>query len=341
MSVARRLTKEAENITDCSICMQTMKTPKILPCIHTFCLTCLQRHGRETQTSGDPTCPVCRSPFRIVDGEYSSLPNNDFVEMLINAKKLTNRQNVGSKRCDVCLAMGGGLNKSTTATMYCVECMEYMCDQCSDIHKSMKMTRTHRLRSTGDCPSLKECLELTASYCDQHPKKQIGIYCEECKSVCCEICYTRNHKAHKYSEVNNAADHFKTLIENDIDDIEKLISENKKQACNLQTMRKEYVTSVDRIKLEISIKSERLETLVDEHKAVLLNELEAKKPRQFEEFDHIEDDLQLRMTSLNSFNVYSYKVVDKARSADIVRVANDLIDRAATLKQQTVVELTK
>ena len=155
MSVTGRLLKEVNDVTECPICLQTMTNPKILPCIHTFCMKCLQQYGgtvQPTTPNGDLNCPLCRSPFTVVDGDYSLLPNNYFVEKLISAKKSTSDEYMSGKSCDVCLAVDR--SKSAQAEMYCMDCLEYMCDQCSTIHKSMKMSRSHKLRSIEDNLSL-------------------------------------------------------------------------------------------------------------------------------------------------------------------------------------------
>ena len=338
MSVTSRLLKEVNDLTECPICLQMMTNPKILPCIHTFCLNCLQHYGKNVKTKSDPNCPLCRSPFSIPVGGYSGLPNNYFVEKLINAKKSTSEEYVRGKSCDVCLA-SDKKQKSIQAEMFCMECQEYMCDQCSDIHKSMKVSRAHRLRSTVECPSLKECLELSASYCEQHPNKEIEIYCEECKAVCCMMCYIQNHQSHKCCDVNKVADDFKARIKSDLVEIEKLVSDNKKQTGNVQSMSKDYVKSVDLRKSEIAQKSENLKAFVDKHKSILLDELEKKKQNQLKEYSSYEEDLQLQMISFESFKRYSSEVIDKARPADIARVANDLRDRADALKHQTVTKV--
>ena len=331
MSVSRRSLKEVDDVTDCPFCLHTMTNPKMLPCLHTFCLECIIMSGTEV---GKPTCPVCRSPFTVVKGDYSHLPHNSFVEKLIKAKKSIKDECVERKSCDVCLAK----DKSTepiTAEMYCTECLEYMCDPCSITHKSMKMTKSHRLRPAAECLNLKEHFELSASYCERHPQQEIVKYCTACYSMHCVICHEQNHQSHKCFDIAEVADVFKNQIKSDMFDIEELILENKKRACNVQSFSKEFAKNIDQAKLEIVQKSEAITRLVDKHKSVPLEELEVAKQKKQNEYTRYEEVLQWQMISYESFKRYAIDITNRAGPADVVRVGMTLRARAEELKLQT------
>src|SRR5688572_28671176 len=66
---------ELHDVTTCCICDETYRDPVILPCIHTFCLTCLQRIGTHTDKNpGDPMpCPLCRQEFTVPEDGFAAL----------------------------------------------------------------------------------------------------------------------------------------------------------------------------------------------------------------------------------------------------------------------------
>ena len=53
------------------------RCPKILPCLHTFCLSRL----KEISRNGQITCTICHTVHQIPDGGVQALPTNQFIPM--------------------------------------------------------------------------------------------------------------------------------------------------------------------------------------------------------------------------------------------------------------------
>ncbi|XP_077080837.1 finTRIM family, member 86 [Siphateles boraxobius] len=47
----------------CPICLETLSDPATLPCGHTYCLLCIQKHWDHPSTPGSCECPQCRQRF--------------------------------------------------------------------------------------------------------------------------------------------------------------------------------------------------------------------------------------------------------------------------------------
>lgn len=80
-----------DSVTKCSICLDKFRTPKSLPCLHTFCQTCLARYIKEffqreqsLSWSGFP-CPTCRTTATPTDATVDvavwadQFPTNNFI----------------------------------------------------------------------------------------------------------------------------------------------------------------------------------------------------------------------------------------------------------------------
>ena len=81
---------ELHDMTECSICREVFTDPRALPCIHTFCLRCLQRVCADKQPGDRMRCPMCRKEFTIPDDGLSGLlQKNFYVETLLRRRKKT------------------------------------------------------------------------------------------------------------------------------------------------------------------------------------------------------------------------------------------------------------
>ena len=59
----------ADSITkmvECAICLDDVKDPKALPCLHSFCLSCLE-NTVESPESEIIICPTCREEHKLPD----------------------------------------------------------------------------------------------------------------------------------------------------------------------------------------------------------------------------------------------------------------------------------
>ena len=81
------LKKEAE----CPLCLDTVNKPKTLPCLHSFCLECLDKHAgfARRQLQATIKCPVCQISFQIPEGDsFKNLPTSYHLNRLVDVLAL-------------------------------------------------------------------------------------------------------------------------------------------------------------------------------------------------------------------------------------------------------------
>src|SRR6218665_2614742 len=77
------------DITECPICNEELQDNRCLPCLHMFCLKCLESY-RKAKPRGKPLpCPTCRREFNI-SNSVAELPRNFFIDKLLDARKSKN-----------------------------------------------------------------------------------------------------------------------------------------------------------------------------------------------------------------------------------------------------------
>jgi len=81
--------KELDDMTECSICTEVFTDPRVLPCIHTFCLKCLEHYGKDRPPRGRMPCPLCRKKFTIPLAGLSAMQKNFYMEKLLCLRKLS------------------------------------------------------------------------------------------------------------------------------------------------------------------------------------------------------------------------------------------------------------
>ena len=67
VKVIKMATSSTEISLKCSICLEFYFDPRVLPCLHTFCLHCLEPLVKD----GTISCPQCRVKHKIPKGGVS------------------------------------------------------------------------------------------------------------------------------------------------------------------------------------------------------------------------------------------------------------------------------
>ncbi|XP_076077946.1 E3 ubiquitin-protein ligase TRIM45-like [Mytilus galloprovincialis] len=183
------------DLLTCTICLETFKVPKYLPCLHTFCETCIHTYVVSSVKEDKPEtfkCPICRRPVRIEECQGKAntwakqLPGNHFVVSLIDQRELK----LAVKQCNACERK----NKSIKAVSWCTVCEEAYCDSCEESHKYFKMSIEHKVIQIKDV-SENSSLSLSGLVaCNEHPQKTIEVYCKDHSKPCCTLCATVHHR---------------------------------------------------------------------------------------------------------------------------------------------------
>lgn len=77
--------EEIKDIIECCICNEVFTDPRTLPCMHTFCLGCLQKIDLQSSKKAGQTfpCPVCRKEFAVPAAGWTSIQKNFFMKRLV------------------------------------------------------------------------------------------------------------------------------------------------------------------------------------------------------------------------------------------------------------------
>jgi len=317
-----------DDLTECPICTEVYTDPRSLPCVHTYCLKCLETYSKDKQPGDELACPLCRKEFTLPSNGVRDLPKNFFVGKFLQMKELSSVESKTSP-CEACSGdEESGPEVQNVASVYCVECKMNLCQKCERGHKAIKLTRLHKLVRIGDKTSVALYQSMPPSYCDRHQDKCIEIYCFECKMAICMMCYIDSHKKHDCSDINTVEDDFRKQMTSDVDNIAAGVEKCREMLKALGEEKNDFSEEIAKQGKEISEKAEQLKQMIDSHKEKLMNELSSMKQKRMKEIESLREEIERLLMSLESYKKYVDEVRQKGTACDIARAASGLHDRA-------------
>jgi len=332
MATAASVTKDLTDLTTCPICLELFNKPKSLPCLHAFCLKCLQEYFKDNNTGDEAQCPICRKEFQIPSDGLDGLQHHFFIQQLVDVRKASSRE-LDGEPCEVCL-QESDQESVRTATVYCFDCSQKLCDPCSRPHRLVKVG-AHQVRPLG-VELEEELIQLRASSCDKHKDKQVELYCCDCNENICLMCSAVKHKNHNSVEIPKAAANYRLIIEADAKLIMCTVSDVHQQLEDTKQDVVDFVAEAENVRETVIATGDVIKRLVDNQVSDILIELESVRSASAKEAASVQETLQRALVSMKSFHAYSRELLDKGRPSDITRAACELHDRATELLKSDV-----
>ena len=274
----------ASNQLNCTVCLETFKDPKVLPCLHTFCATCLERIVSGTRTiksivvgpspdkpEGILTCPQCRKKHTIPEGGIRNfLTDFSIANSVLKAGRVKKQGEGEVLPCEEC-------DSGEQAIAHCAQCCSYLCEFCSGAHKRLKCYRDHDMTALQDLNLETFPPKHHPQYCLQHPNELLKLYCKSCNILVCCNCIVVTHQGHTFASINRE-------IRNKVEQILKDMSRNAQATLAEFSRNLNYVNEVEKVttahtiklKDEINAVFDRHVTALERHRAKLLEEADSK-----------------------------------------------------------------
>jgi hypothetical protein len=335
--------KQLDDITECPICSELFKDPRSLPCIHTYCMKCIEVYGVEKKSGDTLSCPVCRKDFIIPAGGLIMLPKNFFMEKLLSIKQVTDSRSE-SLMCEVCEAAGRTDLSKTRAVVYCVECQEKLCDDCASVHKNSKLSRSHRqVRLVdGEVTKIEEMVRTSSSTaCEKHKDQTLNVFCRECKTAICVICYIASHKQHDCTDISDVVDEFRQQMTTDVTSLAEGVAKLGEMLASVEQQKEKFVEEIAETEDAIVHKAEEAKQRIEHDKQTLLSELETRKSEILKQLNHLSHEVTQQMSLMENLKKYTEELVKKGAAGDIARETSMLQNRAKELLELDVLERSR
>lgn len=193
----------------CEITLTSKDRPKILECLHNACGACIDQKLLEIQ---DPQQDIKEVYCRIC-GFYMD-PKNIIENQFLNDASSDDANKFDDIKCSSC-------SDEAPASSWCVDCSEFICDNCVQAHQRLKITKDHTIKhkdegiqeqtggNTGETPL----------YCSMHPHERLSLFCENCDKLTCRDCQLTEHRDHKYKFTHEIAADCRKVLNSMLTDI--------------------------------------------------------------------------------------------------------------------------
>ena len=222
------------------MCNRLFRNPKYLPCYHFYCEECLGNIQEQSKI----TCPQCRNEVTIPDEGVKYLPNNYFINHLVNKLILNYKpENEVKLRCEEC-------DEDDPAVVFCADCKLFLCCYCMESHKYSKSHRSHNLMPLTELRTNKD-LKSKFPTCQEHDL-ELEYYCQTCEKLVCDQCIGE-HEDHKYDAVEKVAKEYQNSIKEITASIEVMNKYLSKTYNAIDDMRTTIKQQADKISKEINL----------------------------------------------------------------------------------------
>uniref|UniRef100_UPI0037E8A00E E3 ubiquitin-protein ligase TRIM33 isoform X2 n=1 Tax=Semicossyphus pulcher TaxID=241346 RepID=UPI0037E8A00E len=270
------------NLLDtCAVCKQSLQSrdcePKLLPCLHSFCLKCIPQpdrqisvqvpgpHGQaDTHIVNVMRCVVCHQDYK-----QSDIIDNYFVKDTTEATSTSDEKS--AQVCTSCEDNAGTIG-------FCVECGEWLCKTCVEAHQRVKITKDHKIHTKEDADAASESVGASGQrpvFCPIHKQEPLKLFCETCDTLTCRDCQLLEHKEHRYQFLEEAFQNQKGIIETSVAKLQEKKNYVHYSVSQVQSRLKELNETHRKVEHEIKIAVFTLINEINKKGKSLLQQLES------------------------------------------------------------------
>ena len=255
----------------CSVCMTTFTEPRMLPCLHSFCLHCLNGILRTSGRHDIITCPECRRESRVPgSGNLQDLPTNFRINSLLDVLAIQECNTTGVK-C-------GNCDKKSSHSLYCFQCCAFWCDDCIIGHKIIRANKEHRVLALKDFQDqdTEDVLKRPA-FCGKpgHEKKELEFFCNKCEEPICNSCAATIHgDGHVKIPLEEAANERKAQAKSVIESQKKMAQQMRDKILQIDQNCAKIQEKITNVTKSVQQFADNIFAVIEAKKQEIINEVE-------------------------------------------------------------------
>ena len=300
----------------CSVCMCKFTDPKLLPCLHTFCLKCLSGIQRTSGIRGTILCPECRREVRIPgSGDLNALPTNFKINRYLDVLAI--------KECNTSGVKCGNCDKRSERSSYCFQCCSFWCDDCISLHNGIKAYKEHYALALKDFQDrdFQNILKRPV-YCERegHEKEELKFFCKNCEVAICYSCIATLHEGHAKILLDEAANERKLLVNSAIDSQKQKVLQKRSMIAKLQSNCGNIQAQVESVKREAQRFADDMIVVIEAKKQEIFNDVEKKANELLERQGIQQSEMENQVKVIETAIERTETLLKRSTNAEIVRM---------------------
>ena len=302
--------------------MSKYTDPKQLPCLHSFCLHCLNGIQRTSGRRDKIACPECRQEFKVPDnGNLAALPTNFRINSLLDVLAI--------KECNTTGVKCGNCDNRSKESHYCFRCCAFWCGECITFHNGMKANKDHYALALEDFQDHDfENILKQPTFCviPDHEKREIELFCNICEVAICNSCALTNHDGHEKIPLKQAANERKLRVKSAIESQRKRAQTERSNITKLDGSLSEVQEQAARVKRNVEEFADRIHAAIEAKKLEIFDDVERRTKESLQEIGKQKEEFEKQARRHESEIEDTETLLKRSTSAQLMQ-PNELFDK--------------
>lgn len=263
----------------CGLCLKPFSDPRLLPCLHTFCLKCLKGQVTTSESAEGIRCHACQRCINVSAKGADSLPQDQHAAFQTKVADILGSLEGASGLvvgCDGCA--GPSSSPAALAKAYCCQCSELLCQLCWDHHMHHHRLQHHTLvcLERGSVRALEACMKPHRLYCSQpaHAGEAVDFFCEDCNDLVCHYCLVEGHRGHKCVLASHLAQTYQNEMRESLEPARSMLEKITKAIGDIEAAMKEVEAARQSALCTLNATFEELQNSLKERQEILTSKID-------------------------------------------------------------------
>uniref|UniRef100_A0A9L0TIS4 RING-type E3 ubiquitin transferase n=1 Tax=Equus caballus TaxID=9796 RepID=A0A9L0TIS4_HORSE len=333
--------------THCPLCMGLFKVPRLLPCLHTVCTTCLEQlepfsvvdiRGGDSDTSSEGSifqelkpcslqpqigilCPVCDAQVDLPMGGVKALTID---HLAVNDVMLESLRGEGQGLvCDLC--------SDREVEKRCQTCKANLCHFCCQAHRRQKKTTYHTMVDLKDLKAYSRTGK--PILCPAHPAEELRLFCELCDQPVCRDCVVGEHREHPYDFTSNVIHKHGDSVRELLKDTQPHVEALEEALAQIKGTNSALQERVEAVAADVRTFSEGYIKAIEEHRDKLLKQLEDIRVQKENSLQLQKAQLEQLLADMRTGVEFTQHLLTSGSDLEILITKGVVVERLTKLNQ--------